>query len=146
MELFLQLFGDLLDFVYHCFDRIVINGYLSSLSRPEQVVYFFRQVLGIPAVSKEVLRQRTDDSCSSTSASAVRLPTAASITNPTRQPCPTANWKPPTTRQTRPSRTSLTCYKRPDVTARLLKYSCLRIAIQESIARASRHRRGYWHL
>lgn len=61
MELFLQLFGDLLDFVYHCFDRIVINGYLSGLSRPEQGVYFFRQVLGIPAVSKEVLRQRTDD-------------------------------------------------------------------------------------
>ena len=61
MELFLELFGDLLDFVYHCFDRIVINGYLSGLSRPEQVVYFFRQVLGIPAVNKEVLRQRTDD-------------------------------------------------------------------------------------
>ena len=25
------------------------------------MVYFFRQVLGIPVVSKEVLRQRTDD-------------------------------------------------------------------------------------
>jgi hypothetical protein len=61
MELFLQLFSDLLDFVYHCFDRIVINGYLSGLSRPEQVVYFFRQVLGIPVVSKEVLSQRTND-------------------------------------------------------------------------------------
>ncbi len=61
MELFIQLFSDLLDFVYHCFDRIVINGYLSGLSRPEQVVYFFRQVLGIPVVSKEVLSQRTND-------------------------------------------------------------------------------------
>ncbi len=48
-------------FVYHCFDRIVINGYLSNLSRPEQVVYFFRQVLNLPAVSKEVLSQRTND-------------------------------------------------------------------------------------
>ena len=28
------------------------RGYLSGLSRPEQVVYFFRQVLGIPVVSK----------------------------------------------------------------------------------------------
>jgi hypothetical protein len=61
MELFTQLFGHLLVFVYHCFDRIVIHGYLSGLSRPEQVVYFFRQVLGIPVVSKEALSQRTND-------------------------------------------------------------------------------------
>jgi hypothetical protein len=47
--------------VYHCFDRIVINGYLSGLSRPEQVVWFFREVLGFPVVSKEVLSQRTKD-------------------------------------------------------------------------------------
>jgi hypothetical protein len=49
MELFTQLFGDLLAFVYHCFDRIVINGYLSGLWRPERVVHFFRQIVGIPA-------------------------------------------------------------------------------------------------
>jgi hypothetical protein len=61
MEEFTQLFGNLLAFVYHCFDRIVIHGYLSGLSRPEQVVYFVRQVLGLPVVNKEVLRQRTDD-------------------------------------------------------------------------------------
>ena len=53
MELFTRLFGDLLTLVYHCFDRIVIHGYLSGLSRPEHVVYFVRQVLGIPVVSKE---------------------------------------------------------------------------------------------
>ena len=29
MELFNKLFGNLLAFVYHCFDRIVIHGYLS---------------------------------------------------------------------------------------------------------------------
>jgi hypothetical protein len=62
LELFIQLFEDLLAFVYHCFDRIVIHGYLSGLSRPEQVVYFFREVLGIPMLSKEVLSQRTHDS------------------------------------------------------------------------------------
>jgi hypothetical protein len=31
------------------------------LSRPEQVVHFFRQVIGVPIVSKEVLAQRTND-------------------------------------------------------------------------------------
>lgn len=61
MERFIQLFADFLYLIYHCFDRIVIHGYLSGLSRPEQVVYFFRQVLGIPVVSKEVLSRRTND-------------------------------------------------------------------------------------
>jgi hypothetical protein len=61
MELFTKLFGNLLVFVYHCFDRIVVHGYLSGLSRPEQVVHFFRQVVGAPVVSKELLSQRTAD-------------------------------------------------------------------------------------
>jgi len=61
MDLFTQLFGDLLAFVYHCFDRIVIYGYLSGLSRPERVVNFFRLVVGVPVISKEVLSQRTAD-------------------------------------------------------------------------------------
>ena len=61
MELFHRLFAGLLLFVYHCFDRIVINGYLSALTRPENAVYFFREVLGVGAITKEVLRQRTDD-------------------------------------------------------------------------------------
>lgn len=61
MELFSKLFGSLLVFVYHCFDRIVINGYLSGLARPEQVVYFFRTVLGIRCITKEVLAKRTQD-------------------------------------------------------------------------------------
>jgi hypothetical protein len=61
MELFAKLFSSLLVFVYHCFDRIVIHGYLSGVSRPEQVVYFFREVLGIPIVNKETLSRRTND-------------------------------------------------------------------------------------
>jgi hypothetical protein len=61
MELFASLFKDLLLFVYHCFDRLVICGYLSGLSRPEQVVYFFRQVVGVPEITKEVLSRRTSD-------------------------------------------------------------------------------------
>lgn len=61
MELFTKLFGNLLLLVYHCFDRLVINGYLSGLSRSEQVVYFFREVVGVPTITKEVLSRRTSD-------------------------------------------------------------------------------------
>jgi hypothetical protein len=61
MAVFTALFGDLLAFVYHCFDRIVIHGYLGGLARPEQVVHFFRQVVGIAVVGKEALSQRTND-------------------------------------------------------------------------------------
>ena len=61
MELFAKLFSSLLVFVYHCFDRIVIHGYLSGLSRPEQVVYFFRDVIGVPVVDKAVLSNRTNE-------------------------------------------------------------------------------------
>ena len=61
MEPFTKLFGSLLTFVYHCFDRIVINGYLEHLSRPELVVHFFREVLGIRAITKEALGKRTQE-------------------------------------------------------------------------------------
>ena len=60
METFLRLFGSLLRLVYHCFGRIVIFGYLPLLSRPEHIVYFFRDVHGVGAITKDVLRQRTD--------------------------------------------------------------------------------------
>jgi len=61
MELFAKLYSSLLVFVYHCFDRIVIHGYLSGLSRPDQVVYFFRDVIGVPVVDKGVLSKRTGE-------------------------------------------------------------------------------------
>jgi hypothetical protein len=61
MDVFSKLFGNFIAFVYHCFDRIVIHGYLGALSRPEQLVHFFRQVIGVPVVSKEILSQRTVD-------------------------------------------------------------------------------------
>src|SRR6516225_2715535 len=60
MELFTQLFGNLVAFAYHCFDRIVIHGYLTGLSRPDQVVHFFRQVVGVAVITKETLSRRTD--------------------------------------------------------------------------------------
>jgi hypothetical protein len=61
MEEFTQLFGRLLAFVYHCFDRIVIRGHLPLLTRPENIVHFFRDVHGVGAITKEVLRQRTTE-------------------------------------------------------------------------------------
>src|ERR1700740_2524389 len=61
MALFIQLFGDLFTFVYHFFDRIVIHGYLTGVSRPEHVVKFFRDVVGVPVITTESLRQRTND-------------------------------------------------------------------------------------
>src|ERR1044071_2664736 len=60
METFAKLFGSLLVFVYHCFDRIVILGHIPLLTRPENIVHFFRDVHQAGAITKEVLRKRTD--------------------------------------------------------------------------------------
>jgi len=61
MQLFLKLFGPYLQWVYHCFDRIVINGHLLGLIRENQVVYFFRDVCGHAKITKEIVRQRSQD-------------------------------------------------------------------------------------
>jgi len=61
MEEFARLFGSLLAFVYHCFDRIVIRGHLPLLTRPENIVHFFRDIHAVGAITKEVLRQRTNE-------------------------------------------------------------------------------------
>src|SRR5215472_5167295 len=61
METFAKLFGSLLALVYHCFDRIVILGHVLLLTRPENIVHFFHDVHQIKTISKEVVRQRTDD-------------------------------------------------------------------------------------
>jgi len=61
MEQFTKLFGGLLALVYHCFDRIVILGHLPLLTRPENIVHFFRDVHGAPAITKELLRERTTE-------------------------------------------------------------------------------------
>jgi hypothetical protein len=61
METFAKLFGSLLALVYHCFDRVVILGHLPLLTRPENIVHFFRDIHQVKTIGKEVLRQRTDD-------------------------------------------------------------------------------------
>jgi hypothetical protein len=49
MKLFEKLFGQLLLFVYHCFDRIVINGYLSGLSDPSKWFISFARSSAFPS-------------------------------------------------------------------------------------------------
>jgi hypothetical protein len=61
MEEFARLFGSLLSFVYQCFDRIVILGHLPLLTRPENIVHFFRDVHGAQTITKELLRERTTE-------------------------------------------------------------------------------------
>src|SRR6266478_4701330 len=60
MEMFRSLFGKLLVFVYHCYDRIVIQGHLPLLSREGQIVYFFRDVRGEYPITDKVLAGRTN--------------------------------------------------------------------------------------
>ncbi len=59
METFAKLFERFLVFVYHCFDRIVIQGYLPLLTRPEHIVHFFRDVHGQYPITPPVLAKRT---------------------------------------------------------------------------------------
>ena len=60
MERLTRLFGRSIRLDYHCFDRIVISGYLSTLSRPGNIVYFLRTIKQVDCIGKETLRQRTD--------------------------------------------------------------------------------------
>jgi hypothetical protein len=61
METLAKLFGSLLGLVYHCFDRIVIQGYLPLLTRPEHIVHFFRDVHGVYPLTKDALAKRTQE-------------------------------------------------------------------------------------
>jgi hypothetical protein len=52
--------GQAVQFVYTCWDRIVLNGYLERLQRPEYLVHFFHDVVGIDCIEPAVLEQRTN--------------------------------------------------------------------------------------
>jgi hypothetical protein len=54
-----ELLGHHVQFAYTAWDRIVLMGYLDRLQRPENIHYFFREVVGMPAVTPEVLMSRT---------------------------------------------------------------------------------------
>jgi hypothetical protein len=46
--------------LYTTVSTVVLSGYLMGLQRPGQVVYWLQQVLGIEAITKEVLSTRTE--------------------------------------------------------------------------------------
>jgi hypothetical protein len=61
METFAKLFERFLVFIYHCFDRIVIQGYLPLLTRPAHIVHFFRDVHGQYPITPQILSKRTSE-------------------------------------------------------------------------------------
>jgi hypothetical protein len=59
MHLLIKLFFSYVQFVYHTFDRVVINGYLDHFKLEGNVVEFFHKVKNRPIITKQVLRERT---------------------------------------------------------------------------------------
>jgi hypothetical protein len=55
-----ELLGQAVQFVYTCWDRIVVSGYIERLQRPENLIYFFQDVVGINPIEPAVLEQRTN--------------------------------------------------------------------------------------
>ena len=47
MEQLLDVLGQAVQFAYTCWDRIVLSGYIERLQRPENLIYFFHEVVGI---------------------------------------------------------------------------------------------------
>ena len=60
MDRLSELLGQAVQFVYTCWDRIVLSGYIERLQRPENLIYFFHDVVGIDAIEPAVLEQRTN--------------------------------------------------------------------------------------
>jgi hypothetical protein len=54
-----ELLGHHVQFAYTAWDRMVLTGYLDRLQRPENISYFFREVVGVAAVTPDVLMSRT---------------------------------------------------------------------------------------
>ena len=59
MDRLSELLGQAVQFAYTCWDRIVLSGYIERLQRPENLIYFFQDVVGVDAVEPAVLEQRT---------------------------------------------------------------------------------------
>ncbi len=60
MQRLSDLLGQHVQFSYTAMDRIVLNGYIDNLQRSENLVYFFREVVGIPRLDPAVLTRRTE--------------------------------------------------------------------------------------
>jgi len=55
-----ELLGQAVQFAYTCWDRIVLTGYIDRLQRPENLIYFFHDVVGVDCIEPAVLEQRTN--------------------------------------------------------------------------------------
>lgn len=60
MDRLSELLGHHVQFSYTALDRIVLNGYIERLQRPENIVHFFREVVGSACIEPSVLSSRTD--------------------------------------------------------------------------------------
>lgn len=60
MERLSAVLGQAVQFVYTCWDRIVLSGYIERLQRPENLIWFFHDIVGIDAIEPAVLEQRTN--------------------------------------------------------------------------------------
>jgi hypothetical protein len=59
MDRFSAVLGQVVQFAYTCWDRIVLSGYIERLQRPENLIWFFHDVVGIDCIEPAVLQQRT---------------------------------------------------------------------------------------
>jgi hypothetical protein len=55
-----ELLGQAVQFAYTCWDRIVLSGYIERLQRPENLIYFFHDIVGVDCIEPAVLEQRTN--------------------------------------------------------------------------------------
>lgn len=60
METFYRLFLNKIKFSYDSFDRIVINGYITSFHKPGNLTYYFKFILGHLFVNKKLLFSVTE--------------------------------------------------------------------------------------
>jgi hypothetical protein len=56
----LELLGQAVQFAYTCWDRMVLSGYIERLQRPENLIWFFHDIVGLEAIDPAVLEQRTN--------------------------------------------------------------------------------------
>lgn len=59
MDRFSEVLGHRVQFTTTALDRLVLNGYLERLQRPEHLVYFFHDVAGVACIEPSVLASRT---------------------------------------------------------------------------------------
>ena len=60
MDRLSELLGQAVQFAYACWGHIVLNGHIERLQRPENLLYFFHDVVGIDTVEPAVFEQRTN--------------------------------------------------------------------------------------